>query len=75
MRSSPIRLNYASRTGVVLIRTPNYRQQTVRRRLMAVCAVLGLALASGLIGSLTTQSPDVHARAAPTGPFSYFPSE
>lgn len=75
MRSSPMRSGFASRTGLVLIRTPNYRQQTQRRRLMVVCAIVGLALASGLIGSLTAPSPDAHLRAAPTGPFSYFPSE
>ncbi len=70
-----MRSSFTSRHGLVLMKTPNYRQQLARRRLVTVCAVLALALASGLIGSLTTPQPEAHARAAPTGPFSYFPSE
>jgi hypothetical protein len=66
--------SFASRSGFVLVRTPSYRQQQRRRRAAAICAVLGLALASGLIGALGGAGHDPHAR-SPTGPFSYFPSE
>jgi len=65
---------FTSRSGIVLVRTPSYRQQRARRRLLVISAVLGLALASGLIGSLTAPRMDAHAHAS-TGPFSYFPSE
>lgn len=68
-----MRSSFASRNGFILIKTPNYRQQAARRRLMAICAVLGLALASGLIGSMTVPRDDPVARIS-TGPFSYFPS-
>ena len=59
---------YASR-GLGLMKTPSLPQQAARRRLMVVCAILGLALTSGLIGSLTAgSSPNL---APATGPFSY----
>jgi hypothetical protein len=72
------RSSFAARTGPILMRTPSYRQQALRRRLMVMCAVLGLALASGVLGSLATAPPARTAAAtipAATGPFSYFPSE
>jgi hypothetical protein len=65
---------FAARRGPTLMKTPNHRQQAVRRRLAVVCAVLGLALASGLIGSMIHPAHQVSSRPA-TGPFSYFPSE
>ena len=70
-----MRSSFASRSGFVLSKTPSYRQQAARRRLGAVGAVVGLALVSGLIGSLTSHSSGEAPRGAHTGPFSYFPSE
>ena len=67
-----MRSSFTSRTGFALMKTPNYRRQAARRRLMVIGAVLGLALVSGLIGSLTAPRGDVLARTT-TGPFSYFP--
>jgi hypothetical protein len=66
-----MRYGSASRTGLVLARTPNLREQAARRRLLVVCAVLGLALASGVIGALT---PSSHAVQTGPSPFSFFPS-
>jgi nitrous oxide reductase len=68
-----MRSSFASRGGF-LLKSPNYRQQAARRRLMVACAVLGLALASGLIGALTAPHDEVATNAA-TGPFSYFPHQ
>jgi hypothetical protein len=70
-----MRSGLGTRHGLALTKTPNSRQQATRRRLMAVCAILGLALASGLIGSLTAPKGEVLANAAATGPFSYFPHQ
>ncbi|MFI4965567.1 MAG: hypothetical protein ACHP9T_09390 [Caulobacterales bacterium] len=56
------------------MKTPSYRQQAVRRRLTVVCVVLGLALASGLVGSLIHPVSAPSSRPA-TGPFSYLPSQ
>jgi len=69
-----MRTSYANGRGAALLKTPTHRQQTSRRRLTALCAVLALALVSGVVGSL------IHPQSAPpshpaTGPFSYFPSE
>jgi nitrous oxide reductase len=61
-------------SGLLLIKSPNHRQQAQRRRLLAACAVVGLALASGLAGVLTASPPEAVGRLT-TGPFSYFPSE
>lgn len=69
-----MRSSFAPRGGFALMKSPNYRHQVARRRLMALCAVLGLALASGLIGSLTAPKGEVMAQAS-TGPFSYFPHQ
>jgi hypothetical protein len=64
---------FTARRGPILMKTPTHRQQTVRRRLAAICGILALALASGLIGSLIHPSHVVSSGPA-TGPFSYFPS-
>jgi hypothetical protein len=73
--------SFATR-GPALARTPSYRQQVQRRRLLVVCAMVGLALVSGLVGSLI--HPSGHplavaaaaaAAAAADGPFSYFPAQ
>ncbi len=64
---------FAARGGPILLKTPSHRQQAVRRRLAAVCGILALALASGLIGSLIHPAHVVSSRPV-TGPFSYFPS-
>ena len=68
MRSSLI-----ANSGLKLARTPSVRELAQRRRLAVLAAVAALALASGLVGVLTSPGPSVDA-AAPTGPFSYFPS-
>jgi hypothetical protein len=69
-----MRTSYANGRGAALLKTPSHRQQASRRRLTVLCAILALALASGVVGSL------IHPQSAPashpaTGPFSYFPSE
>lgn len=69
-----MRSSYATVRGATLLKTPNARQQAGRRRLAIVCAILALALASGLFGSMIHASHDLSGRPA-TGPFSYFPSE
>lgn len=69
---------FAHQAGFTLMKTPSYRQQAARRRLMAVCAILGLALASGLIGSLSAPRADLRGKvvsSVTTGPFSYFPHQ
>lgn len=69
-----MRSQFASRSGLGLIKSPSVRQQSTRRRLAVICGVLALALASGLIGSLTR--PDaLQPDRTHTGPFSYFPSQ
>ena len=69
-----MRSSFVSRTGLGLMKTPSYRQQATRRRLMAVCAILALALASGLVGTLTAPKGEAPGSGA-TGPFSYFPHQ
>jgi hypothetical protein len=69
-----MRTSYATVRGAVLQKTPNAREQAGRRRLAVVCAILGLALASGLLGSMIHTDQSFSSRPA-TGPFSYFPSE
>jgi hypothetical protein len=69
-----MRTSFANGRGAVLLKTPSHRQRASRRRLTVLCAILALALASGVIGSL------IHPASAPsshpaTGPFSYFPSQ
>jgi hypothetical protein len=66
---------FAPRSALVLVKSPNLRQQAARRRTLAVCGVLGLAIASGVVGAVAGHD---HAQALgkpQTGPFSYFPSE
>jgi len=58
--------------GFGLVKTPNARTQAQRRRLAVLCAVVGLALASGVVGSLT--APRTPASSDPA-PFSYYPHE
>ncbi|WP_395674093.1 hypothetical protein [Phenylobacterium sp.] len=66
---------FAARGGFTLMRTPSHRQQVARRRLVVVAAVFGLALASGVIGSLTARTDVTETGRAYIGPSSYFPSE
>jgi hypothetical protein len=70
-----MRNSFASRGGFVLMKTPTHRQQVARRRLVAVAAIVGLALTSGLIGSLTARSDALDPGRPHFGPSSYFPSE
>lgn len=65
---------FTPRRGVVLVKSPNYRQQTARRRAAVVCGILALAAASGLVGAMSHRAPEPVGQAH-TGPFSYFPSE
>jgi len=58
-----------------LARTPSHRQQVGRRRLAALCAIVGLAIVSGVIGTLSRPHPKPIPVAAATGPFSYFPAQ
>jgi hypothetical protein len=74
MSKVAMRSSYATARGAVLQKTPNARHQAGRRRVAVVCAILALALASGLIGSLVDTDRGVSHRPA-TGPFSYFPSQ
>jgi hypothetical protein len=66
--------DFAFRGGSTLMKTPSHRQQATRRRLMVICGVLALALASGVVGSMTHSRGEVVGKAE-TGPFSYYPSE
>jgi hypothetical protein len=63
--------SFVARSGPSLTRTPSYRRQAMRRRLAIVAAIAGLAVASGVLGSLVHPSP-AHRAASP---FSYFPSQ
>jgi hypothetical protein len=65
---------HAAVRGSTLMKTPNWRQQAGRRRLAVLCAVIGLAIVSGVVGSLTHPIHAPSSRTA-TGPFSYFPSQ
>lgn len=58
-----------------LVKSPNLRQQAARRRTLAVCGVLGLAIASGVVGALVPHDGAQTLGKPHTGPFSYFPSE
>src|SRR5947209_5328355 len=69
-----MRAPYATTRGAVLQKTPSARQQAGRRWMTLACAALGLALASGLLGSMIHDNQAVSGRPV-TGPFSYFPSE
>ena len=65
---------YVAPRHPLLLKTPNARHQAARRRLAIVFALLGLALASSLLGAAIHPRGDLSSRTA-TGPFSYFPSE
>ncbi|HEY2356952.1 MAG TPA: hypothetical protein VGH86_05845 [Phenylobacterium sp.] len=67
-----IQSGYNARRGPILTMTPNHRQLIWRRRLVILGAVLALALASGLVGSLRQTVP---VPPPATNPFSYFPSQ
>ncbi|HEX2801440.1 MAG TPA: hypothetical protein VHN73_05210 [Phenylobacterium sp.] len=54
------------------MKTPNHRQRSGRRLVLLVCAMLAVAITTGVIGFLAGPSSAPHAKAA-TGPFSYFP--
>jgi len=69
-----MRSSFAPRGGFSLTKTPNHREQAGRRRMAVVCTVLAMAVASGVIGSMTHSRGEVSGKAH-TGPFSYFPSE
>jgi hypothetical protein len=65
---------FAPRSTFVLVKSPNARQQAARRRALAAVGILALALASGLVGALSS-SPGEPLGKRQIGPFSYFPSE
>jgi hypothetical protein len=65
---------FATRVGAVLVKSPNARHQAARRRLIVICGVLALALASGVIGAMSGDGGEP-LRQAKTGPFSYLPSQ
>ena len=67
-----MRSGFDPRSGYTLMKTPSHRQRSGRRLVLLVCAMLALAITTGVIGSLTGPSSAPHAKAA-TGPFSYFP--
>lgn len=69
-----MRSTFASHRGLTLMKSPNSRHEATRRRLAVACAMVGLALISGIIGTLTHGPSDVSAKAS-TGPFSYFPTD
>lgn len=73
MRSSFAPPPLATRRGVQLMKTPNYRQQAARRRWIVLGGMLALALTSGAIGALTTAGRPDPQGSVETGPFSYFP--
>ncbi|WP_374469194.1 hypothetical protein [Phenylobacterium sp.] len=70
-----MRNSFATRGGFVLTKTPSHRQQVARRRLAVIAAFAGLAIASGVIGSLTARSDRLDPGQPYFGPSSYFPSE
>ena len=71
-RASAMRSSLVATTGLRLVRGPSVRRDAARRRWTVVGAIASLALASGLIGYLTTPAGVNEPR---TGPFSYFPSQ
>ncbi len=69
-----MRSSLTATKGLKLIRGRSLREDAQRRWWVVGGAVAGLAIASGLVGYLTT--PDASGReTGRTGPFSYFPSE
>jgi hypothetical protein len=69
-----VRSGHGPRGGSTLIKSLNSRQQATRKWLVALCFVLGLALVSGVIGSLTHPTTNQSGTAASTA-FSYFPAD
>ena len=67
-----MRSSLVATKGLRLVRGPSVRRDAARRRWTVLGAIVSLAVASGLIGYLTTPSVVNEPR---TGPFSYFPSE
>jgi hypothetical protein len=67
-----MRSSLVATKGLKLVRSRSVREDATRRRWMVAGAAAGLALASGLLGYLTTPSGPADIR---TGPFSYFPSQ
>jgi hypothetical protein len=65
---------FAPRRGPILTKTPSHREQAVRRRLVVICGILALALASGVIGSLMHPAHVVSDGPPQARPFTYFPS-
>lgn len=64
------------RNAHVLVKSQNLREQAARRRALAVCGVLVLAIASGVIGAVSRPpGPAEAVGQARTGPFSYLPSQ
>jgi hypothetical protein len=68
-----MRSSLVATRGLKLVRSRSLREEASRRRWAVAAAAAALALASGLVGYLTT--PSGSADAGRTGPFSYFPSE
>jgi hypothetical protein len=66
---------FATRGGLALTKTPSHRQQVARRRLTVIATIAGLAIVSGVIGSLTAHPDRLDPDRPYFGPSSYFPSE
>lgn len=62
----------SSSASLVLFQAPSHRQRAARRRAGALAAVICLAAAGWLAGSLI--APSTAGGPPATGPFSYFPS-
>ena len=69
-----MRSSFASRSGVGLVKSPSSRQVAARRRALAVCGVLALALTSGVVGAVSHRHAETLGKPH-TGPFSYIPSQ
>ena len=67
-----MRNSFVAETGLKLARSPSARQ-VMRRRLAVVGGLAALAVASAVVGALTTPHR-LGGATAVTGPFSYFPS-
>ena len=69
-----MRSSFATHRGLTLMKTPSVREQAGRRRLTVLCAMLGLALAAGVLGTLT-HAPDDSSLKGVASPLSYFPTQ
>lgn len=67
--------SFLGSSGRTLARSPNHRQQAGRRRLAVLCAIVALAIASGVIGSLVRPGERPPANQVAMGPFSYIPAQ